>query len=191
MDNQDRQAIEGLFARLREVERQAGPRDHEAENFIRERMAQQPGAPYYMAQTIVMQDYALQEAQRRIEELEREASRRTGRLLTGVFGGDQPSRGSVPSVPCSAAGQEDLGTAPPAEKRQSGHGSFLGGAVQTALGVTGGMLLGAAIGSLFGGIATQAAEVPPAAAPEHAANDEGGGFFDGFFGDLFGGDEGP
>jgi uncharacterized protein len=59
MDNQDRQVIEGLFSRLGDAERQAGPRDAGAEAFIRERIAQQPGAPYFMAQTIVMQEYAL------------------------------------------------------------------------------------------------------------------------------------
>jgi hypothetical protein len=63
MDNQDRQAIEGLFSRLESVERQAGPRDTEAEAFISQRLVRQPGAPYFMAQTIVMQEYALQQAQ--------------------------------------------------------------------------------------------------------------------------------
>ncbi|MEP9380720.1 DUF2076 family protein, partial [Aquabacter sp. CN5-332] len=71
MDTQDRQAIEGLFGRLAQVEQQAGPRDTEAEGFIRDRVSRQPAAPYFMAQTIVVQEYALQEAQRRIEELER------------------------------------------------------------------------------------------------------------------------
>src|SRR6267142_2520480 len=76
MDNQDRQVIEGLFARLGEVEQHAGPRDAGAEGFIKERITQQPGAPYFMAQTIVMQEYALQDAQWRIEELERQQAER-------------------------------------------------------------------------------------------------------------------
>ena len=90
MDNQDRQVIEGLFARLGEVERQARDQDAGAEAFIKERIAQQPGAPYFMAQTIVMQDYALQQAQQRIEELERQqAERPAGGLLSSLFGGGQ------------------------------------------------------------------------------------------------------
>ena len=67
MDNQDRQAIEGLFSRLAGVEQQAGPRDAAAEAFIKERVSQQTAAPYFMAQTIVMQDYALQQAQQTTE----------------------------------------------------------------------------------------------------------------------------
>ncbi len=195
MDNQDRQAIEGLFARLGEVERQAGPRDQAAEGFIRERMAQQPGAPYFMAQTIVMQDYALQEAQRRIEELERQASRPAGGLLSGLFGGGQTSRaGSVPAMPRSVAGPGSAApTAVPPVGMQPGRGGgFLAGAAQTAMGVAGGVLLGNAIAGMFGGNEAQASEAQasegqaaeaaaPEAEPEPAA-DEGGGFFDGFFG---------
>lgn len=59
MDRNDQQAIEGLFGKLAEVERQALPRDAESEAFIRERIALQPGAPYHIAQTIAVQEQAL------------------------------------------------------------------------------------------------------------------------------------
>lgn len=55
MDDQNRQVIDGLFTRLGTVERQAGARDPGADAFIKERVAQQPASPYFMAQTIVMQ----------------------------------------------------------------------------------------------------------------------------------------
>jgi hypothetical protein len=105
MDNNDRQAIEGLFQRLGQVESQSPPRDGEAEAFIRAEIARQPGAPYYMAQTIVMQDYALQSAEARIAELEQELAARPaggGGLLGGLFGGGsreppRPTR-TVPRV---------------------------------------------------------------------------------------------
>ena len=42
MDSQDRRAIEDLFARLADVERQGSPRDAEAEAFIRRRIGEQP-----------------------------------------------------------------------------------------------------------------------------------------------------
>ena len=70
MDQRDRAAIEGLFERIARVEQRSGPRDRGAEAFIRSEIAGQPGAPYYMAQTIVVQEQALNDAQRRIEELE-------------------------------------------------------------------------------------------------------------------------
>ncbi|MGQ3031429.1 MAG: DUF2076 domain-containing protein, partial [Ferrovibrionaceae bacterium] len=58
MDNQDRQVIDGLFARLNQAEREAGPRDPQAEALIGQHLMRQPNAPYFMAQTLVMQDYA-------------------------------------------------------------------------------------------------------------------------------------
>jgi len=114
MNDQDRQAIDGLFAKLAEAERQSGPRDPQAEGFIAERIAGQPAAPYLMAQTIVMQDYALQQAQARIEELERQAEEARqvqearpaggGGLFGGLFGSGQPParRSPVPSMPRAA-----------------------------------------------------------------------------------------
>ena len=79
MDHQDRQAIEGLFGKLAEVERRSAPRDSEADAFISSRIAAQPGAPYFMAQTIVVQEQALDAAQARITDLEQQlASRPAG-----------------------------------------------------------------------------------------------------------------
>jgi hypothetical protein len=210
MENQDRQAIEGLFSRLGEVERQAGARDAQAEGFIRERISQQPGAPYFMAQTIVMQDYALQQAQARIQQLEQEqqeAEERPaagGGFLSGMFGGGQSAPRRASSVP--TAGRSPMGRPVPMGAPQMGGpaggmqmapgamaqpgrgGGFLAGAAQTAMGVAGGVLLGNALGGMFGGGEAKAAE-PAAAEPapaqqpqEPAAAEEEGGFFDGWFG---------
>jgi uncharacterized protein len=185
MDSQDRQAIEGLFARLGEVERQAGNQDAGAQALIKERIAQQPGAPYFMAQTIVMLDYALRNAQQRIEELERQQAERPagGGLLSGLLGGGQNAGRTAGSVPAIARGPApDVAAPPPA---QPGRGGFLAGAAQTAMGVAGGVLLGNAIGGMFGGNEAKAAETAPASVAE-PASDEGGGFFDNIFG---GGDD--
>ena len=72
-------------------------------------------------------------------------------------------------------------------------GGFMAGAMQTAVGVAGGMLLANAVGGLFAGDAEAAPaeaaaapeaapEMPPEAPMDEPAADEGGGFFDGFFG---------
>ena len=76
MNPHERQIIDDLFDKLRDAEQQSGPREPIAEAHIRSRVQQQPGAPYYMAQTILMQEQALQTAQARIAELEDEVARR-------------------------------------------------------------------------------------------------------------------
>lgn len=175
MDRNDRQAIEDLFVKLGEVEERAPPRDPEAEAFIADRIAGQPGAPYYMAQTIVVQEQALAAAQARIEELESARAEEARGGFHMPFGRerDQPPergarRGSVPAVGrgAAAAGGSGFGR---------GGGGFLAGAAQTAMGVAGGLLLGNAIAGLFGGGSeAQAAE---SATADEAAMDEPG--FDG------------
>lgn len=128
MNGQDRQAIEGVFSRLGELERQGVTRDPEADTFIQSRMQQQPGAAYFLAQTVVVQEQALQAAQARISELEQRqpasasansAAGLNGTSTSGSHGtaggvglgssggadadnysfGRQPSRGDVGSAP--------------------------------------------------------------------------------------------
>lgn len=179
MDRNDRQAIENLFGKLASVERQGAPRDEEAEGFIQDMIARQPGAPYYMAQTIVVQEQTLEAAQRRIEELEAQAAggagRSSGGLLDSFFGGGrQASRGSVPRVgtgtavpapsrpsPWGGSRTQDSGPhggMPPRGGYGMGGGGFLAGAAQTAVGVAGGVLLGNMVAGMFNGGEAQAAE---------------------------------
>jgi hypothetical protein len=132
MDRNDQKAIEALFDKLATVERNAPPRDAEAEAYIRDRTRRQPAAPYYMAQTIVVQEEALAAAEKRIEEFEAQGASGDSRQLSR-------STGSVPR-----AGR------PEASSPRAGPG-FLAGAAQTALGVTGGLLLGNVIADMLGG----------------------------------------
>jgi uncharacterized protein len=196
MNSQDRQAIEQLFARLEEVERQSPPRDPEAERFIQQRMARQPGSAYYMAQSIVALEQALADANQRLEEAERQGSQ--GALMPKRFDpysdeGDvaQPrGRGSVPSVGPAGGYRQ--------QQAEGAGGGFLAGAFQTALGVSGGMLLGNAIGSIFGSGKAQAAESRREEPQKDESQDDqdengdddegggGGGFLDSIFG---GGDD--
>ena len=46
----------------------------QSEAFIRDKIARQPGAPYYIAQTIVVQEQALAAAEARLAELEEQAA---------------------------------------------------------------------------------------------------------------------
>lgn len=155
MDTNDRQAITALFDKLADVELRLPARDAEAEDYIKAAIARQPGAPYYMAQTVVVQEHALNAAQSRIEELEAELAEarqapQGGGFLSGLFGsGPAPRQTSRTMQPML----------------QGASGGFLAGAGQTAMGVAGGMLLANAIGGMFAGPA-QASEVQPEEEPD-------------------------
>jgi hypothetical protein len=174
MDSTERQIIDDLFAKIRQAESQSGPRDQPAEAHIREHVAQQPASPYYMAQAIVIQQQALAAANARIEQLERQlAEGPTGGFLGSLFGAGG-SR-SVPARPSPADGWDPRVAAYANQRYGQGGGSFLGGAMQTAMGVAGGVLLGSAIASMFTQDPAVAAEEPPA---EDAPQDDfdSGGF---------------
>ncbi|OQP85785.1 hypothetical protein BTR14_13445 [Rhizobium rhizosphaerae] len=189
MDHNDRQTIDGLFNRLAEAERQAGPMDKEADSFIHDKIARQPAAPYLMAQTIVVQEQALAMAEQRIAELEHQASQAPaggGGFFSSLFGGASAARTAPPRSPAqgganpwsnqpgrqTAYGQpqgygqgmqgQPQGAWGQAQPAQRAGGGFMAGAAQTAMGVAGGMLLGSAISSMFS---------DPAQAAEAAAGD--------------------
>ena len=75
LNPEDRRAIEGLFDRLAEAEQRAPERDREAEDLIRAEVGRLPNAPYYMAQTIVVQQQGLEAADATIRELEAQLAR--------------------------------------------------------------------------------------------------------------------
>lgn len=178
MNTEEQTLIDGLFTRIKQAEDPQQPRDAQAQARIEEHLRQQPAAPYYMAQAILVQEAALKQLDARNKELEaelkqarekaQEAPRSSGGgFLSGLFGGGnsgsrpapEPQRSVAP--PASGGGWREPSsqayTAPPQAQPQGfgaapargGASSFLGGAMQTAAGVAGGVLLAQGISSLF------------------------------------------
>ncbi|MCU7239625.1 DUF2076 domain-containing protein [Pseudomonas peradeniyensis] len=175
MNTEEQTLIDGLFGRLKQAEDPAQPRDAQAQARIEEHLRQQPAAPYYMAQAILVQEAALKRLDEQNKQLEAElrqaraqvdASRPSGGggFLSSIFGAGarnpEPQRPVAPP-PTSSGGwrepapqayappppQQGFGAAP--APARSGASSFLGGAMQTAAGVAGGVLLAQGISSLF------------------------------------------
>src|SRR5579862_5771171 len=106
---EEQQLISQLFDRLKSAPHQA--KDPEADALIRQGIAQQPDAPYLLVQTVLIQDMALAEAHRRVEELERQAApspppAQPASFLAGA-------RGSVPPAGPWGAAQQPQSPPPP------------------------------------------------------------------------------
>jgi uncharacterized protein len=154
MQSQERDLIEGLFNRLKAYEGQ--PRDPEAERLIADLLAGQPGAPYLLTQTVLVQEHALKAAQVRIAELEAKAAAAPPPSFLGSAPKIGPW-GAAPGAPQSAPPQSAPPPAgspwqqpPTAPQQPAAGGGFLRSAMTTAAGVAGGALLFEGISSLFG-----------------------------------------
>lgn len=195
MQSEEQRLIDGLFSRLKEAEAHSASRDASAEERIAQHVSAQPAAPYYMAQTILIQEAAIKQLNDRIQALESQVSQlqaakpSSGGFLSGLFGGGGSSRGSDPipgaeqygrpqtSAQPQYAPQQQQSYAPQAAAR--GGGGFMAGALQTAAGVAGGVVLGNMLTNMFSGSHPQ--EIvniieekpqPDAAAQDAAAGDD-------------------
>ncbi|MDI7661683.1 DUF2076 domain-containing protein [Cronobacter universalis] len=172
MQSEEQRLIDGLFDRLKTASENSAPRDADAERWIEQHMRTQPGAAYYMAQTLLIQEAAMKQLNGRIQALETEvaqlkqsASRQqsSGGFLAGLFGGNK----SEPEVPRPQATPRGSDPIPGAQQYQSAPqagyapqaaaqynnaprgGGFMAGALQTAAGVAGGVVLGNMLTSMF------------------------------------------
>lgn len=108
MERSDREMISALFERMGSV--RIDNKDMEAESFIHGSMRQNPDSPYLLVQTVLAQEQALENANARIAELERQ----TGQ---GAANGPAPSAdGPAPweAAPAAAAGGAAGSTKPTA-----------------------------------------------------------------------------
>ncbi|VEC00313.1 Uncharacterized protein conserved in bacteria (DUF2076) [Cedecea lapagei] len=174
MQSEEQRLIDGLFDRLKQAESQSATRDAAAEQRIAQHLSQQPGAAYYMTQTILIQEAAMKQLNGKIQALEAQVNeleqksrqqQSSGGFLAGLFGGssssNNSSRGADPipgsqnygtsSAPGYGAPQQGGYGAPqaaPASAPRAG-GGFLSGALQTAAGVAGGVVVAEMLTSMF------------------------------------------
>jgi hypothetical protein len=150
MQSQERDLIEGLFGRLKEYESQ--PRDPEADRLIASLIAAQPGAPYLLTQTVLVQEQALKSAQARIAELEAKAAAAPPPSFLGSAPRIGPWGAAPGAAPASAPPSTPFQQAAIQQPQQGfGGGGFLRSALTTAAGVAGGALLFEGIRNMMGG----------------------------------------
>src|SRR5437764_987539 len=120
MTPQEKELLTTLLDRVKNAPRQ--DKDPEADALIRQATAAQPDLPYYLTQTVLIQDLSLHQAQQRISDLEKQladaqqaAKPSVGSFLGGLFGSRPPAQASGPAQagPWSRAPQ--VAAAPPAQ----------------------------------------------------------------------------
>ena len=165
MQPEERDLIAGLFGRLKSFDAQS--RDPEAERLIADSVAAQPGTPYLLVQTVLVQEQALKGAQQRIADLEAKVA--AAAAPPPSFLGSAPkigpwgsAPGSVPATPAAPPA-----AVPPPSPFQAAPaatgGGFLHQAMMTAAGVAGGALLFEGIRNMMGHASSPFGASPAAA----------------------------
>ncbi|KWS45256.1 DUF2076 domain-containing protein [Pseudomonas syringae] len=164
MNSEEQTLIDGLFSKLKDAETASAPRDAAAEARIKEHLTRQPAAPYYMTQAILVQEAAVnqlnQQVKQRDEQIQQlqaelqqakgqsSSAPASGGFLSSIFGSSVSRAPQAQPGQTSGGGWRDGAGFNPAPAPAAGSG-FLGGALKTAAGVAGGVLLAEGISSMF------------------------------------------
>ena len=156
MTPEERSLLENLFERVRSE--QKTPRDPQAEKLIADALVAQPYATYVLAQAVIVQEQALQEAHRRLQDMETRQAAQGGNQAGGFLGnarkswfggmlpaGAPPLQGNPPPPP------QQPSVPPTGPGAPSQAGSFLQQALGAATGAAGGVLLAESVRGMFGG----------------------------------------
>jgi hypothetical protein len=178
MTPQEQSMLNDLIGRIEQTP--LTEKDPEAEQLLNQRLGRNPDALYVLAQTVLVQKYALEQAQAQLTQLKqqqvpsRPQPARSTSFLGGLFGHSEPGPPPPPQPPQPGYGAppsaQPWTQAPayaPPPPAGSGGSSFLRTAATTAAGVAAGALAFQGVESLLHGFGSNPAGLA------------GGGFFGG------------
>jgi len=165
---QEEQLLNSLADRVNQTQLQE--KDQDAEAFLNKTLGPNPDAIYILAQTVLVQNIALEQAKAQVAQLQQQAQQtqeqtpqpaRTTSFLGGLFGHhDSPPPQQAYTPPAPLVQQAYVPPPPPPAYSQpqyapmvTGQPSFLRGAMQTAAGVAAGALAFEGVEAVLHGLA--------------------------------------
>lgn len=156
MTPQEQEMLQGLIQRVNQTQLQE--KDPDAEEMLNQTLGRNPDALYILAQTILVQQYALDQAKQQLDQL-RQQPRRSTSFLGSLLGRDpQPAPPPPPPQPPQSTYVQQPQYAPATVVGYGApvyggfqSGGFLRGAMQTAAGVAAGALAFEGVESLLHG----------------------------------------
>lgn len=155
MQYEEKQLIEDLFQRLKQAEAASDSLDLDANSLIQNLIKQQPESPYFMAQSIIIQEAALKRLTQQVKQLQNEVIQlknrveiqlRKGGFLSGLIEKINPSQ---PVTPVTEKSQQQTPQYQQQPNISGGSSGFLSGALKTAAGVAGGVMVGNMLTNMF------------------------------------------
>lgn len=155
MTQQEQEMLQGLIQRVNQTQLQE--KDFDAEEMLQQTLGRNPDALYILAQTVLVQQYALDQAQSQLEQLRQQQPRRSSSFLGSLLGRHDEAPAPPPPPPPQYSQPQ---YAPPpgyaTGYAQPQSGGFLRSAMQTAAGVAAGALAFEGIESLMHGFGNAA-----------------------------------
>lgn len=167
MQKEEKILIENLFKKIKKVESQSNQKDLFAEKLIKNMLEKQPNSAYYLTQVVLIQELAIkkmnQETQSlnyKIQEQEKENKYKAKSFLFGCFDFLKDKKDDLKKKNKNFSSdtvdkKEKFSTMEQEEKnfseskKNAGTNSFLSNAVQTAVGVASGIVIGNVLTNLF------------------------------------------
>ena len=162
MTPQEQQMITSLIQRVNNTP--LAEKDADAEQLLQQGLGRNPDALYVLAQTVLVQGYALEQAQKQLADSkaqlqQQQPAKHATSFLGSIFGSGESSRTAPPPpsqpayTPVYTYSQPQTQTyaAPAYQQPPSSGGGFLQGAMQTAAGVAAGAVAFEGIESLMHG----------------------------------------
>ncbi|CAL4319933.1 Putative uncharacterized protein Yba2 [Buchnera aphidicola (Chaitophorus sp. 3695)] len=166
MNIQEKKLIKDLFKKLNLAEKNSSFKDLEAENFIQKNLKKQPNVIYYMIQTILVQEVAIKKLNNIIKKLENELKTSTpstsskksflSDLISKYIPNESNEAKNFNSTSRTNHSYYNKNDRPLNQSNENintsmsgGSSSFLTNALQTAVGVTGGIVAGNMLLNLF------------------------------------------
>ncbi len=159
MTPQEQEMIAGLIDRVEKT--QLAEKDMDAEQMLQQGLGRNPDALYILAQTVLVQKYALEQAQAQlaqlraqIEQMQQHPEPKHATSFLGSLLGRNETAAPPPPPPPPQQGYQPVPPYPqyaPVGMGSGGGGGFLQGALQTAAGVAAGALAFQGVESLMHG----------------------------------------
>ena len=166
MTPQEQQLLQDLTNKINQTVLQ--DKDPEAEQYLNQSLGRNPDAIYILAQTVLVQNYALEQAKQQLLQAQQQPAKHTS-FLGSLLGHDQPTPqppppqqyqqnqyAPVPNYPPQYAQPQYAQPSYGAPMGIGGGGGFLGSALRTAGGVAAGALAFEGIESLMHGFGEHA-----------------------------------
>lgn len=162
MKQEEKNLIENLFNEFKKTEKNFPERNKEAENYIQNKITNQPNSIYYIIQTVLVQESVIKNLNKKLSDIKnKKQEKKNPSFLSSTYLNQESNKKTIQPAEAHKdkekvknydqpyVSQSPLNPTIHVERNNNHNNSFLGNAIQTTASVAGGVVLGNMFSSLF------------------------------------------